>query len=108
MENPNDESAHRGSHDCVAKSDLAEAVAETLNLPHLEAAGIVNVIFGSIARAVHRGDKVKIRGFGCFGSRKRGQRRGRNPLTGVAVAVPAKRVAMFMPSKQLLRDLNRI
>jgi integration host factor subunit beta len=45
-----------------------------------------------------------VRGFGSFRSRQRKPRTGRNPKTGESVAVPAKRVPYFKPSKEL-RDL---
>ena len=49
-------------------------------------------------------DKIEVRGFGSFRTRQRQARTGRNPKTGAAVDVPAKRVPYFKPSKEL-RDL---
>jgi integration host factor subunit beta len=54
--------------------------------------------------ALKANDKVEVRGFGSFRSRQRKPRTGRNPKTGESVAVPAKRVPFFKPSKEL-RDL---
>jgi integration host factor subunit beta len=51
--------------------------------------------------ALHRGEKVELRGFGSFRTRERGPRRGRNPKTGAPVDVPAKRVPYFKPGKEL-------
>jgi integration host factor subunit beta len=65
---------------------------------------IVETIFDNIIQALQKGDKIEIRGFGSFRTRQRNSRTGRNPKTGASVAVPAKRVPFFKPSKEL-RDL---
>ena len=55
-------------------------------------------------KAVHKGEKIEIRGFGSFRTRQRQPRVGRNPKTGSRVEVPSKRIPYFKPSKEL-RDL---
>jgi integration host factor subunit beta len=62
---------------------------------------IVETVFNSIISALHRGDKVELRGYGSIRTRERGPRRGRNPKTGAPVDVPAKRVPYFKPGKEL-------
>jgi nucleoid DNA-binding protein len=91
----------------LIKSDLAEAVAVALEMTRAEAAGIVDLVFDSILRALKRSERVELRGFGVFGLRDRGARNGRNPKTGIPVAVPAKRVAFFSVSRRLSKELNR-
>ena len=107
MEPSNEETCRIGRSVCVAKSDLTEAVADALAMSRSAAADIVELIFGAMAQGVRRGEKVEIRGFGVFGIRQRGPRMGRNPSNGTEVAVPAKKVAVFKPSKTLLRALNQ-
>ena len=97
----------KAQQSCINRSHLVAAVAETLKLAEPDSAKIVDSIFSAIVRALQGGDRVEIRGFGAFGRRRRGPRRGRNPRTGAAVAVPAKNVARFKASATLLRDLNR-
>ena len=65
---------------------------------------IVETIFDSVVRALRAGDKIEIRGFGSFRTRKRQGRIGRNPKTGDRVEVPAKTIPYFKPSKEL-KDL---
>ena len=62
----------------------------------------------SIAAALHRGEKVELRGFGSFRLRRREPHRGRNPRTGDGVDVPSKRVAYFTPGKELKAVINRV
>ncbi len=85
----------------MTKAELVEEVARAAELNKREAEVIVETVFGSIISALHRGEKVELRGFGSFRTRNRGPRRGRNPKTGEAVDVPAKRVPYFKPGKEL-------
>jgi integration host factor subunit beta len=62
---------------------------------------IVNILFNSITEALSQGDKVELRGFGSFRIRSRNPREGRNPKTGDAVHIPAKRVPFFKAGKEL-------
>jgi integration host factor subunit beta len=51
-------------------------------------------------------DKIEIRGFGSFRTRRRRGRVGRNPKTGARVEVPPKRIPFFKPSKELKDLIN--
>jgi integration host factor subunit beta len=91
----------------LTKLDLVKAVAKALELPHAEGARIVELIFDGIVRALRRGDKVAIRGFGSFRLRQRGGRTARNPKTGARVEVPAKKIPYFTPGRELKALINR-
>ena len=60
----------------------------------------------SIIESLNQGEKIELRGFGSFRVRERGARRGRNPKTGEAVSIPAKRVPYFKPGKELKELIN--
>lgn len=85
----------------MTKAELVEEVARAAELNKRDAEVIVETVFDSIIGALHKGDKVELRGFGSFRTRERGPRRGRNPKTGEPVDVPAKRVPYFKPGKEL-------
>ena len=68
---------------------------------------IVDTVFRSIIEALHRGEKIELRGFGSFRLRRREPRKGRNPKTGDKVDVPSKRVPYFKPGKELKELINR-
>ena len=85
----------------MTKAELVEEVARAAELNKRDAEVIVEIVFESIIKALHEGDKVELRGFGSFRTRQRGPRRGRNPKTGTPVDVPAKRVPYFKPGKEL-------
>src|SRR5260370_6170756 len=85
----------------MTKAELVEEVARAAELNKRDAEVIVETVFDSIIGALHKGEKVELRGFGSFRTRERGPRRGRNPKTGQPVDVPAKRVPYFKPGKEL-------
>lgn len=66
----------------------------------------VEVVFEEITRALEEGRRVELRGFGAFSTRERKARKGRNPRTGAAVKVKAKRVPFFKPGKDLRVKVN--
>jgi integration host factor subunit beta len=85
----------------LTKTDLIEEVARVTELLQKDAAVIVECIFDSMVKAIERGDKIEIRGFGTFRTRQRRGRIGRNPKTGARVEVPAKTIPFFKPSQEL-------
>jgi len=89
----------------MTKADLVEMVAESSDLPRKQADEVVQVILESITAALSRGEKVKLRGFGSFRIRRRGERNGRNPKTGDKVHVPPKKIPYFKPGKHLREEL---
>lgn len=85
----------------MTKIDLTERVTALGDLTRRDSEIIVETMFDAIIGALKAGEKVEIRGFGSFRTRQRNSRTGRNPKTGAAVAVPAKRIPFFKPSKEL-------
>ena len=63
-------------------------------------------VFDEISKALAGGHRVELRGFGAFSTRQRDARTGRNPRTGEAVDVDAKRVPYFKPGKEMRERLN--
>lgn len=88
----------------MTKADLIRDVSQTVELSAREAETIVETIFESVVKSLRAGDKIEIRGFGSFRTRKRKSRTGRNPKTGAKVEVPAKTIPFFKPSREL-KDL---
>ena len=90
----------------MTKSDLIEEVSRTGSLTRKDSEVIVETIFDSIVESLRAGDKIEIRGFGSFRTRQREARMGRNPKTGEQVAVPARKIPFFKPSKELRDGIN--
>ncbi|MCZ6872826.1 MAG: integration host factor subunit beta [bacterium] len=85
----------------MTKAELVERVAEQIDLTKKQTETIVNILLDSITEALSHGDKVELRGFGSFRIRGRNPRDGRNPKTGDAVHIPAKKVPFFKAGKEL-------
>lgn len=90
----------------MTKADLIEEVCRTGHLTRKESETVIETVFESIVDSLRAGDKIEIRGFGSFRTRQRAARTGRNPKTGEPVAVPARRVPFFKPSKELKDGIN--
>jgi integration host factor subunit alpha len=53
------------------------------------------------------GEDLKLSGFGIFKVRQKADRRGRNPQTGEAITIGARRVVTFKPSHVLKTEMNQ-
>ena len=91
----------------MTKAELVEEVSRVSDLTKKHSEVIVDTVFRSIITALHRGEKIELRGFGSFRLRRREPRKGRNPKTGDKVDVPPKRVPYFKPGKELKDLINR-
>ena len=91
----------------MTKADLVEKVAKQAEMTKKDAEKLVEIIFESIVSTLNQGEKIELRGFGSFRVRERNARKGRNPKTGEAVSIPAKRVAYFKPGKDLKDLINK-
>ncbi len=91
----------------MTKADLVEKVANEAEMTKKDAEQLVEIIFSSIVSTLNNGEKIELRGFGSFRVRHRNARKGRNPKTGTAVNIPAKRVAYFKPGKDLKELINK-
>ena len=82
------------------KRDLINEVAKVLSTKK-EAQAAVDCVFSTITKALKKKDTVTLIGFGTFKVEKRKARKGRNPRTGEAIKIKAKRVPKFVPGKAL-------
>ena len=82
------------------KGDLIQELAK-VTCTKKEAEEAVNTIFGAITKALKKGNKVTLIGFGTFSVTKRAARKGRNPQTGKEMKIAARKVPKFTPGKGL-------
>ena len=87
------------------KGDLIGRIAEKANLSKTTAADALNAALDCIETALREGDDVTLVGFGTFSIVDRKARIGRNPQTGAALQIPARRVTKFKPGAKL-KTLN--
>jgi DNA-binding protein HU-beta len=88
------------------KQDLIAEVSAKLDLSKRAATDAVDTVIDSIKRAVTKGDKVSLPGFGSFEKRKRAARTARNPQTGAAIKVPATSVPAFKAGSEFKAQVS--
>lgn len=91
----------------MTRSELIEKMLQNHSgMKAADAEKIVLVIFDEITKALARGQRVELRGFGVFSVRERGAHAGRNPRTGEFVHVYKKKTPFFKAGKLLKDRLN--
>lgn len=91
----------------MIRSELVQMLAsDNPDLSAREIERIVDTFFEEITGRLVSNGRVELRGFGAFSTRAREARTGRNPRTGEAVDVEAKRVPYFKPGKEMRLRLN--
>lgn len=94
------------SRSTMTKADIVEKVYSKIGFSKKEASELVEMVFSTLKDVLHKGDKVKISGFGNFVVREKNERVGRNPQTGEQIKISARRVLTFRPSQVLKAMLN--
>ena len=90
----------------VNKAELIDGVAEAAGLSKKDATAAVDAVFDSISRAVAKGDKVSLTGFGIFEKSDRAARTGRNPQTGAPVQIAATSVPKFRAGAEFKKKVS--
>ena len=90
----------------VTKADIVEKLSKESTYSKKESAEFVDIVFRIIKETLSKGEKVKISGFGNFSIRDKTTRVGRNPQTGEAMNISARRVLTFKPSQILKEDIS--
>jgi len=92
------------------RAELVETLMGRTELSRKDANNVVSAMFhpseGIIARALKKGERIAITGFGVFGVRKRNARTARNPQTGDAIKVAAAKVPGFKAGASLKAMVN--
>jgi DNA-binding protein HU-beta len=85
----------------LTKAELIDQLSEESDLTKRQVGEVVDLILDGIKNALVSGDKVQLIPFGSFVVRDRKKREGRNPKTGEALTIPARRVPAFTAGKGL-------
>lgn len=88
------------------KSELIEAVAANTASSKATAGRAIDATLEAIANALSKGDSVTLIGFGTFKVSHRAARDGRNPSTGAAIKIPARKAPVFSAGKALKDAVN--
>jgi DNA-binding protein HU-beta len=88
------------------KKELIESIAGAADISKAAAEKALNGTLAAIAESLNKGGKVTLVGFGTFSVAKRDARQGRNPQTGKAIKIPAKKVVKFKAGSKLSEAIN--
>lgn len=89
------------------KAELIEAIAGEAKLTKADAGRALDGFINATTKALKKGDRVALVGFGSFAVAKRSARVGRNPQTGKAIKIAAKKVAKFKAGADLKKSVNK-
>ena len=85
----------------MTKAEIVQKMAKEAKIPAAAANRALQTFVKSITGTVKTGGKVSISGLGTFSQKQRAARMARNPRTGEAIQVPAKKTIRFRPSSGL-------
>jgi nucleoid DNA-binding protein len=92
----------------MTKNDMARAIADRMGLPQGQVREVILRVLDGITEALVSEGRIELRNFGVFAVRGRRPRRARNPRTGEAVDVPARRVVTFKAGREMGEQVGRL
>ena len=90
----------------MTKEELIAKVAKDASITKAAAGKAVNGVFDGISKALKKGGRLIVPGFGSFSVSKRKARTGRNPQTGKPIKIAAKKVAKFRAGAALSKAIQ--
>jgi integration host factor subunit alpha len=90
----------------LTRADLSNAVYRDVGLSLAESSDMVDAVIEEVCSALEKGEQVKLSSFGTFTLRRKKQRIGRNPKTGVEVPITPRTVLTFNASNILKSRVN--
>tara|TARA_Y100000590_G_C15095759_1_gene779308 strand:+ start:181 stop:477 length:297 start_codon:yes stop_codon:yes gene_type:complete len=91
----------------ITREDIADFINNEFGLTKKDCNEIVNDILETLIEGLNNDKLVKIHNFGTFKLRSKKSRIGRNPKSKVDVIIPPRNVISFIPSKNILRKINK-
>ncbi len=79
----------------MTKAELIATIGKEAKISKASAEKAINAFTSAVTKALKKGDRLALTGFGTFSVAKRRARTGRNPQTGREIKIPATRVAKF-------------
>jgi len=79
----------------MTKAELVAAIGKEAKVSKASAEKALNAFTATVTKALKKGDRLSLTGFGTFSVTRRKARIGRNPQTGKEIKIPAAKVAKF-------------
>jgi DNA-binding protein HU-beta len=91
----------------MTREEIISQIAKDAKSTKVAARTALDSFLGCVTRTLKKGGRVSLVGFGTFSVSKRGARMGRNPRTGEAIQIKARKVARFKAGKNLSDTVNK-
>jgi DNA-binding protein HU-beta len=89
------------------KQELIDAIAKESKLTKVDTKKALDAMIKSVTKSLKKGDKVILVGYGTFSGVKRAARMGKNPRTGQAIKIPAKKTVKFKAGSDLAKAVEK-
>jgi len=83
------------------KAELVESISKVTQATKADTERMLDAFLDVVSKNIKKKDGVKLVGFGTFSTSNRKARVGRNPQTGEEISIPARKVPVFRPGKEL-------
>ena len=90
----------------LTKFQIIESIQNQTGFPKKKSSDVVEFLLEIIKSTLASGEDVLVSGFGKFSVRKKNERKGRNPATGEAMMLDARKVVTFKSSGKLRDRVN--
>ena len=91
----------------MTKIEIVEKIRTELDFSKKDSADMLETVLSIMKATLVAGEDIKISGFGKFEVKQKKDRKGRNPHTGEAITIEARRILNFKPSMLLKQAINR-
>lgn len=89
------------------KTELVDSIAKKSGLTKKDSEAALSAFIDAVSKALKKGDRVQLIGFGTFEVSKRAARTGKNPQTGEQIKIPAAKLPKFKAGKALKDLVNK-
>lgn len=89
------------------KAELIAAIKDEAGVSKAEAKKVLDAFIKVTQKALKKGDRVALIGFGTWSVKKREARKGRNPQTKAEITIPSKKVVKFKPGSELSKAVEK-
>ena len=90
----------------LTKIDIVNSISDQIGYPKNHSSETVEILLEIIKKTLESGEDVLVSGFGKFRVREKGQRKGRNPITGEDMMLRPRRMVSFKCSGKLREKIN--
>lgn len=91
----------------VTLKQIAAELAEKHELSKKQTNLIMDDLVAQLVKNLKKGNRIRMAGLGILQVRKRAARMGRNPATGEAIKIPAKKKIAFRAAKELKEAVGK-